>query len=134
MWVPVALDVTATTWPVAQADAIVCINMVHIAPWEATLGLFAGAARLLSADALLYLYGPYRFGGVFTAESNAEFDRWLRQRDPRWGVRDVDELAAVAGVHGFVLRDVVEMPANNHSLVFRAGRPPEELDGQSHEV
>ena len=118
---PIALDVTAATWPVAHADAIVCINMVHIAPWEATLGLFAGAARLLSTGALLYLYGPYRFSGAFTAESNVEFDRSLRARDPRWGVRDVDELAATAGVHGFVLRDTVAMPANNHSLVFRAG-------------
>jgi SAM-dependent methyltransferase len=116
---PIALDVTAATWPVAHADAIVCINMVHIAPWEAALGLLAGAARLLSPGALLYLYGPYRFGGTFTAGSNAEFDRSLRERDPRWGVREVDELARAAGVHGFVLREVVAMPANNHSLLFR---------------
>jgi hypothetical protein len=117
---PVALDVTAASWPVAHADAIVCINMVHISPWEATLGLFAGASRLLAAGALLYLYGPYRFGGAFTAASNAAFDRSLRSRDPRWGVRDVDELEAVARPHGFALRDTVAMPANNHSLVFRA--------------
>lgn len=119
---PIALDVTAAVWPVVHADAIVCINMVHIAPWEATLGLFDGAARLLSPGAPLYLYGPYRFGGQFIAASNAEFDRGLRQRDPRWGVRDVDELAAAAGVHSFALEEVVEMPANNHSLLFRAGR------------
>lgn len=117
---PIALDVTAPIWPVSHADAIVCINMVHISPWEATLGLFAGAARLLAGDALLYLYGPYRFGGVFTAPSNAEFDRWLRDRDRRWGVRDVDEVAAAATSHGFALREAVAMPANNHSLVFRA--------------
>jgi SAM-dependent methyltransferase len=117
---PVALDVTSATWPVAHADAIVCINMVHISPWEATLGLFVGASRVVSPGALLYLYGPYRFGGVFTTASNAEFDRSLRDRDPRWGVRDVDELAAAAQVHGFVLRETVAMPANNHSLVFRA--------------
>jgi SAM-dependent methyltransferase len=118
---PIALDVTAAAWPVVHADAIVCINMVHIAPWQAALGLFDGAARLLSPGAPLYLYGPYRFGGRFTAASNAEFDRGLRQRDPRWGVRDVDELSAAAGVHGFALEEIVEMPANNHSLVFRAG-------------
>jgi SAM-dependent methyltransferase len=118
---PVALDVAAAAWPVAHADAIVCINMIHIAPWQATLGLFAGAARLLGPGALLYLYGPYRFGGAFTAASNAEFDRSLRSRDPRWGVRDVDELEAVARPLGLVLRARVAMPANNHSLVFRAG-------------
>jgi SAM-dependent methyltransferase len=118
---PVALDVTAAVWPVTHADAIVCINMVHISPWQATLGLFAGAARLLAPGALLYLYGPYRFGGVFTAASNAAFDRSLQQRDPRWGVRDLDDLEAAAKPHGLVLRDTVAMPANNHSLVFRAG-------------
>ena len=117
---PVALDVTAATWPVARADAIVCINLIHIAPWEVTLGLFAGAARLLAPGALLYLYGPYRFGGAFTAESNAGFDRALRASDPRWGVRDVVELEAAARPHGLVLRDTIAMPANNHSLVFRA--------------
>jgi SAM-dependent methyltransferase len=117
---PIALDVVAEPWPVARADAITCINMVHIAPWEATLCLFAGAARVLSPGALLYLYGPYRFGGAFTALSNADFDRALRERDPRWGVRDVDDLVIAACTHGFALRDTVAMPANNHSLVFRA--------------
>jgi len=119
---PVALDVTATAWPVDHANAIVCINMVHISPWQATLGLFAGAARVLPVGALLYLYGPYRFSGAFTAPSNAAFDDSLRARDPRWGVRDVDDLVAAAAPHGLVLRDTVEMPANNHSLVFRATR------------
>jgi SAM-dependent methyltransferase len=118
---PVALDVTAPAWPVSRADAIVCINLVHIAPWEAALGLFAGAARLLAPGALLYLYGPYRFTGAFTAPSNAEFDRSLRARDPRWGVRDVDDLTAAARDRGLALAEVVAMPANNHSLIFRAG-------------
>ena len=115
---PIALDVTATSWPIEHADAIVCINLVHIAPWHAALGLFDGAARLLAPGALLYLYGPYRFGGA-TAASNEDFDRWLRERDPQWGVRDVDELTSAARRHGFALREVVAMPANNHSLVFR---------------
>jgi SAM-dependent methyltransferase len=117
---PIALDVAAASWPVERADAIVCINLVHIAPWQAALGLFDGAARLLAPGALLYLYGPFRFRGA-TAPSNEEFDRWLRERDPAWGVRDVDELTAAAGRHGFGLHEVVAMPANNHSLVFRAG-------------
>jgi SAM-dependent methyltransferase len=115
----IALDAAAAGWPIAHADAIVCINMVHISPWQATLGLFAGAARTLARGALLYLYGPYRFDGAFTAESNAEFDRSLRSRDPQWGVRDVGELDAAARPHGLARRDTVVMPANNHSLIFR---------------
>ena len=114
---PIALDVTGA-WPAIDAQAIVCINMVHIAPWDATLALFANAGRLLAARAPLYLYGPYRFGRAYTAESNAEFDRALRARDPRWGVRDVDDLVAVALEVQLELVDTVAMPANNHSLVF----------------
>jgi hypothetical protein len=114
---PIALDVTTPAWPIDQAAAITCINMIHISPWEATLGLFAGAARTLSPGALLYLYGPYRFGGSFTAPSNEAFDASLRSRDSRWGVRDVRDLEAAAT--GFTLREIVAMPANNHSLVFR---------------
>lgn len=114
---PLPLDVTLTPWPLAAADAITCINMIHISPWEATLGLFAGAARLLATGALLFLYGPYRFDGVFTAPSNEAFDQSLRSRDPRWGIRDVRDLEAAAT--GFALRETVTMPANNHSLVFR---------------
>ena len=112
---PLALDVMGA-WPIARADAIVCINMVHIAPWEAAVALFAGAARVLAPGALLYLYGPYRFAGQ-TAPSNEEFERWLKARDPRFGVRDLRDLERAAA--GFALRGVVAMPANNHSLVFR---------------
>ncbi len=115
---PLVLDVCAP-WPVERADAIVCINMVHISPWESSLALFAGAAKLLASGTPLYLYGPYRFGGQFTAPSNEEFDRSLRGRDPRWGVRDVTELAGAATDVGFTLVETVAMPANNHSLVFR---------------
>jgi hypothetical protein len=115
---PIALDVTAPRWPLERADAITCINMIHIAPWEATLGLFAGAARTLAPGALLYLYGPYRFDGAFNAPSNEAFDASLRARDPRWGVRDVRDLETAA--RGFELAEVIAMPANNHSLVFRA--------------
>ncbi len=114
---PLRLDARESRWPIAHADAIVCINMVHISPWEAALGLFAGAALTLASGALLYLYGPYRFDGQFTAESNAAFDHSLRTRDPRWGVRDIRDLEAAAT--DFALRGVVAMPANNHSLLFR---------------
>ena len=113
---PIALDVHATTWPLETADAITCINMVHISPWSASLGLFAGAARLLPSGALLYLYGPYLIDGA-TAPSNLAFDRSLKSRDPRWGVRELRDLEAAATE--FRLDDVVAMPANNHSLVFR---------------
>lgn len=114
---PLALDVTAP-WPIAEVSAIVCINMVHISPWESALALFAGAGVRLVEGALLYLYGPYRFDGT-TAPSNEAFDRSLRARDPRWGVRDVRDLGEAASEQGLVLRGVVAMPANNHSLLFR---------------
>jgi SAM-dependent methyltransferase len=117
--VPIALDVRLQPWPITVADAIVCINMVHIAPWEASLALFDGARQILSPGNLLYLYGPYRRGGQHTAPSNAGFDADLRARDPDWGVRDVEAIAAVAGDTGFDLAKTVAMPANNLSLVFR---------------
>ena len=116
---PRELDVRAKTWPIDAADAIVCINMIHIAPWEATLALLAGAARLLSAGDPLYLYGPYRFDGAFTAPSNEEFDASLRSRDPRWGVRDLADVTREAERAGFSREAVVAMPANNHSVIFR---------------
>jgi SAM-dependent methyltransferase len=116
---PIALDAASPPWIVDGADAIVCINMVHIAPWAAALGLFAGAGALLAPGAPLVLYGPYRFAGAFTAPSNEAFDRELRQQNPAWGVRDVDDLEAAAGARGFALEDVVAMPANNHCLLFR---------------
>jgi SAM-dependent methyltransferase len=114
---PLELDVTSP-WPIDSVDAIVCINMVHISPWESTLALFAGAGQRLAEGALLYLYGPYRFDGT-TAPSNEEFERWLHGRDPRFGLRDVRELGTAASAHGLVLRGAVAMPANNHSLLFR---------------
>jgi SAM-dependent methyltransferase len=115
---PVALDVT-TPWPFDRADAIVCINMVHIAPWQAAIGLFENAGRLLAPGGLLYMYGPYRFSGHFTAASNEAFDQSLRARDPSWGVRDVDDLTALGTQHGLQLHKTIAMPANNHSLIFR---------------
>lgn len=116
---PLALDASSPPWNVERADAVVCINMVHIAPWSAALGLFAGAARLLAPGSALFLYGPYRFAGAFTAPSNEAFDRSLRDQNPAWGVRDVNDLEAAAAEQGFTLEDVVAMPANNHCLIFR---------------
>ena len=100
--------------------------MVHIAPWEAALGLLAGAGRLLRPNGVLFLYGPFMLGGTHTAASNAAFDADLKRRDPRWGVRDVDDLVGEAAPHGLELLEVVAMPANNLSLVFvkASPRPP----------
>ena len=114
------LDASAPTWPVEQADTVVCINMIHISPWEATIGLVSGAARLLPAGGTLFLYGPYKRGGQHTAPSNEAFDRdFLRARNPAWGVRDLEAVTKLAGSLGFAAPDIVEMPANNLSLVFR---------------
>ncbi|MBK8999444.1 MAG: DUF938 domain-containing protein [Myxococcales bacterium] len=113
------LDVTASAWPVSRADVVLCVNMIHISPWEATLGLLSGSAKLLPAGGVLFLYGPYRRFGAHTAPSNADFDASLRARDPRWGVRDLEAVSAAAGEAGFALEEVVAMPANNLSVVLR---------------
>jgi hypothetical protein len=115
---PLALDARADAWPLTRADAIICINMIHIAPWEAALGLFAGASRLLAKGSPLYLYGPFKRGGEHTAPSNAAFDASLRARDLSWGVRDLDSVTAAAARAGLGLSEVVAMPANNLSLVL----------------
>lgn len=115
----VALHAEAGDWPVASADAIICINMIHIAPWEAAIGLMRGAGRILPPGGPLLLYGPYRRGGRHTAPSNEAFDRSLRARNPAWGVRDLETVATLAGRCGFGAPVVHEMPANNLSLVFR---------------
>ena len=119
MRAPLALDVTAAPWPINYADAVTCINMIHIAPWEATLGLVAGAARIIPPGGLLFLYGPYKRAGQHTAPSNAEFDASLRERDARWGVRDLETVAAEATAMGFAAPMIEAMPANNLSLIFR---------------
>jgi SAM-dependent methyltransferase len=123
---PLALDVRARPWPLAgPVDAVLAINLIHIAPWEVTLALVAGAAAALAARpaGLLLLYGPYREGGVHTAESNAAFDARLRAEDPAFGVRDLGEVAALAAAHGFAAPAVTRMPANNLTVVFRRAAP-----------
>jgi hypothetical protein len=115
---PLDLDVTRHPWPITRADAVVCINLLHIAPWPAAAGLIAGAARLLEPTQVLFLYGPYRRGGQHTAPSNAAFDEDLRSRNPDWGVRDLETVVELGEQQGFALRDVVEMPANNLSVVL----------------
>lgn len=117
---PVALDVTDDPWPVSDAvDAVFSANMIHIAPWEAAVGLFRGAAPLLRPGGTLLTYGPYKVDGQHTAPSNAAFDEDLRARDPRWGVRDVADLDRLARDHGLEPDLRYPMPANNQLLVFR---------------
>jgi SAM-dependent methyltransferase len=118
----VALDATAPAWAVERADAVLCCNMIHIAPWTAAVGLVAGAARILPDHGLLYLYGPFRRGGRHTAPSNEAFDRDLRRRNPAWGVRDLEAVAGLATAGGFAAPEIVTMPANNLSLDFRRSR------------
>jgi len=116
---PLRLDVLAPEWPSVDADAILCINMIHIAPWSATNALMAGAARLLRHGAPLFLYGPYKRGGKHTAPSNAAFDESLRARNTEWGVRDLDDVERRAEEHGFALVEVTTMPANNLTVAFQ---------------
>ncbi len=115
---PVYLDAASSTWPVDAADAILCINMVHISPWGATGGLMRGAARLLMPGAPLILYGPYRRSGCPTAPSNEAFDSSLRARDPAWGLRDLETVTAAAEAQGLAFERLWEMPANNLTLLF----------------
>ena len=123
---PVELDAALRDWPLGQPSyppardltGIVCINVLHIAPWAVAEGLMAAAARHLRPDGCLVLYGPYSVGGSHTAQSNAAFDASLRARDPQWGVRDVDDIAALAAANGLTLAETAAMPANNLTLVI----------------
>ena len=116
---PVRLDASASDWPVDRADAMLCVNMIHISPWDATQGLFAGAARILPQGAPLAIYGPFLSEDIETAPSNLQFDQSLRARDPRWGLRDLADVVDLAGRHGLELAARHAMPANNLFLHFR---------------
>ncbi|HEX8009799.1 MAG TPA: DUF938 domain-containing protein [Casimicrobiaceae bacterium] len=116
---PLALDVRERPWPVSAADAVVCINVVHVSPWATTLDLLAGAADILPLGGVLYCYGPYRRHGRHTAPSNEAFDAKLRAYDPEWGLRDLEQICAAADRVGLELAEVLDMPANNFSLILR---------------
>lgn len=119
---PAAIDVQANVWGVedmAPFDALVAINMIHISPWEATLGLISGAGRLLRTGGVLFTYGPYMREGRHTSPSNEAFDSSLKARDSSWGIRDIADVQREAQVQGLLLHEIVAMPANNFSLVFR---------------
>jgi Protein of unknown function (DUF938) len=118
---PLAVDVMTWPWPVAAAEAILCINMIHISPWAATEGLMRGAGALLAPGAPLILYGPYRRHGEHTAPSNAAFDESLKARNAQWGVRDLEAVEQAAQSNGLTLAEAVTMPANNFVVVLRRG-------------
>jgi SAM-dependent methyltransferase len=129
VYTPLELDVTEPVWAVenyALIDslntspivAIVNINMIHISPWSACLGLMAGAGRILKPGGILYLYGPFKQGGEHTAASNAAFDEYLRAQNQEWGVRNLDYVVAAARAEHFILKQTYQMPANNLSVVF----------------
>jgi len=116
---PLALDASQPNWPIDRADAVLAVNMVHISPWAATVGLLGGAARVLPTGAPLVLYGPYKRDGQHTAPSNAAFDQNLRRQNPAWGVRDLEIVVETADAAGLSLAEIAPMPANNLGLVFR---------------
>jgi len=116
---PLRIDAAAPDWPACKPDAILCINMIHIAPWAAAQGLIRHAGRLLPPGAPLVFYGPFRRADRALEPSNAAFDASLRERNPAWGLRDLDEVAALAAEADFAAPTVVEMPANNLSVIFR---------------
>jgi hypothetical protein len=120
---PLDLDVTLATWRRQLADAVVCVNLLHIAPWEVTEGLLGGSAQVLSPGGPLCIYGPFRAGGTHLSERNADFDARLRAADPRWGVRDADEVERLARAHGLEPDDRAPMPSHNLLLVLRRPRP-----------
>jgi SAM-dependent methyltransferase len=116
---PIELDVTGFPWPLQTTDAVVCINMIHVAPWSATPALLKGAGALLPTGHVLFLYGPYRRFGGHTSRSNERFDSDLRAQNPEWGLRDLEAVSEAAAASGFMLGEIVEMPANNFSLIFK---------------
>lgn len=118
---PIRVDASAPPWGLSDLDAILCVNMIHISPWQSSIGLFAGGGAALKPGGALITYGPYRFDGVFTAPSNRDFDADLKRRNPQWGVRDVADLSKLAAAHGFKLESTHSLPANNHMLVWRLG-------------
>ena len=116
---PADLDVCRFPWPITHADAVLCINMIHVAPWPAAQALIAGAREVLIRGGVLFLYGPYRRFGSHTAPSNEAFDAQLRANDPAWGLRDLEAVIDLTDAAGFTLHEILEMPANNFAVVLQ---------------
>jgi cyclopropane fatty-acyl-phospholipid synthase-like methyltransferase len=116
---PKCLDVLASPWPVERADAVVNINMIHVSPWEVCEALLRGTSHVLPSGGILYMYGPYMRGGRYTAPSNAEFDQTIRAMNSSWGVRNLEDVQATAQTYELELQEIVAMPANNLSVIYR---------------
>ena len=116
---PVELDVLVEPWPVLQADAIVCINMIHISPWKVRKSLMAGAGRTLRTGGILYLYGPYKVKGEHTSLSNQAFHESLKSQNTQWGIRDLDDVVSEAKTQGLMHTQSIQMPTNNQSIIFK---------------
>lgn len=115
----VHLNVTSDNWPVPDVGMVYNANMIHISPWECTVGLFKGANRHLKKDGVLMMYGPYKRDGQHTAASNESFDQSLKSRNTQWGIRDIEEVMALAKENNLILQDIIEMPANNFSVIYK---------------
>jgi Protein of unknown function (DUF938) len=130
LYPPIDLDASSPQWSVESDErfkldpivAIVNINMIHIAPKSAYLGLMAGASRILPNKGILYLYGPFKQDGVHTAPSNAAFDESLKSQNPEWGIRDLAEITTAAETHNLYLQKIYPMPANNLSVIFQSSK------------
>jgi len=116
---PIHLDVRDEIWPVGKVAAVICLNMIHIAPQSATEALLRGAARVMDSGGILFLYGPYRRQGRHISASNEAFDALLRARNPEWGVRNLEDVALLAASEGLKLQEIHDMPANNLAIIFR---------------
>jgi hypothetical protein len=115
---PFHLDATVADWPTHDVQGVLCLNMIHIAPWQAAKGLMRGASEVLAPGSCLYLYGPFKIDGRHTAPSNESFDQNLRARNPEWGVRDSNDVDELAGQHGLSHEGNIEMPANNMVRIY----------------
>ncbi len=119
---PRNIDATSKSWDVSKVDkitSVVCINVIHISPWIVSEGLIEGSGRVLPKCGILYLYGPFKRSGRHISQSNADFDSYLQRQNKAWGVRDLDEIEMVAKTHGFYMDQIINMPSNNFSLVFK---------------
>lgn len=120
---PLNINAASSSWELEEKQlnitTIININMIHISPWNACLGLMEGAKRILPSGGILYLYGPYKQGGKHTAPSNESFDQSLRSQNPEWGVRNLEDVVKVAEEKGLIFQEMVEMPANNLSVIFQ---------------
>ncbi|KAK3759613.1 hypothetical protein RRG08_016350 [Elysia crispata] len=123
---PINVDITKpfAQWATPEitagsCDLVLNINMVHISPWEATVGLFKAAGDVLKPGGFLFMYGPFKIDGVLEPQSNVNFDQYLRSQDSRWGIRDTADMDKLAKQNKLRRENMVDMPANNKCAIYR---------------